>query len=143
LSLSSEAPVRMFGVEEILDHSPSSVRLERLKGSGPLLWNHNRDSVIGRLENVRLDGRRLVATARFAPATNKLAEEKWRDVQAGILRETSIGYRVHAAKLERTTDEIDTYRVIDWEPFEGSIVSIPADTSVGAGRAASANPQDN
>jgi len=132
VSLSSENPVRMHGVEEILDHKDSSVRLGRLRASGVFLWNHSRDAVIGRIMAVKLNGNRLTGTVRFAK--NSLAEEKWRDVQDGILRETSIGYRVYDAKLERATPEMDTYRVTDWEPFEGSLVSIPADASVGVGR---------
>lgn len=142
VSLSSEAPVRAYGVEEILDHSESCVRMGRLRQSGVFLWNHDRNAVIGRLVDAKLDGRKLVATVRFAGPTNKLAEEKWHDVQAGILRETSVGYRVYDARLERSTEEVDTYRVTDWEPFEGSLVSIPADCSVGVGRSATTNQDE-
>lgn len=37
-------------------------------------------------------------------------------------------------KLERKEDDIPTYRVMDWEPLENSLVTIPADNSVGIGR---------
>lgn len=136
LSLSSDEPCRMFGIDEILDHRESSIRLQRLRDAGVFLWNHDRNAVLGRIVDVKTDGRRLTATVRFAPATNRLAEEKMRDVEAGILRETSIGYRVYNVLLESSTEEVDTYRVMDWEPFEGSLVSIPADCSVGVGRSA-------
>ncbi len=33
-------------------------------------------------------------------------------------------------------DEPDVYRVVDWEPFEDSLVTVPADNSVGIGRSA-------
>ncbi len=39
-----------------------------------------------------------------------------------------------AGAFERATDTPATYRVIDWEPLENSLVSVPADPSVGKGR---------
>jgi len=141
LTFSSEAPVRMLGIEEILDHSTRAVRLDRLRNSGPFLWNHDRNAVLGRITDVQLERGKMRATVRFSKSA--FADEKWRDVQDGILRETSIGYRVYGTPvLERSTAEVDTFRVMDWEPFEGSLVIIPADTSVGVGRAA-APDQDN
>lgn len=41
-----------------------------------------------------------------------------------------------AGPFERASDEPDTYRVIDWEPLENSLVTVPADASVGVGRMA-------
>jgi HK97 family phage major capsid protein/HK97 family phage prohead protease len=139
VSLSSEAPVRQWGIEEILDHKAASIRLKRLRENGVFLWNHDLDQVLGRIQGVEVKDGKLQCEVRWA--TNSFAEEKWRDVQEGILRETSIGYRVYDAVLEQHTDEVDTYRVMDWEPFEGSLVSIPADSSVGVGRSA-ASTQD-
>jgi len=55
----------------------------------------------------------------------------------GIRRNISVGYVIHKAQLVETGDDtIETYRVNDWEPYEISLVSIPADTTVGVGRAA-------
>lgn len=52
----------------------------------------------------------------------------------------------HAGVFERAADQPATYRVIDWEPLENSLVTVPADTSVGVGRMAdpapAAVPQD-
>jgi len=43
----------------------------------------------------------------------------------------------HAAgPLDRAADAPTTYRVIDWEPLENSLVTVPADASVGVGRMA-------
>lgn len=39
-----------------------------------------------------------------------------------------------AGKFERAGDEPPTYRVMKWRPFENSLVTIPADNSVGVGR---------
>jgi hypothetical protein len=64
-----------------------------------------------------------------------LAEEIFQDVRDGIRRNTSGGFVIHEIKLEKSKEgEADTYRALDWEPFEGSIASIPADITVGAGR---------
>jgi HK97 family phage major capsid protein len=136
VSLLSEEPVEDFpGVAFILDHSERSVRLERLKRSGPLLWNHHDDQPIGVLSNVRIENRRTRARARFSK--NSFADEKWRDVQDGILRNTSARFRIFAATPEKHDGKLTIYRATDWEPYEASLVSIPGDCSVGVGRSAS------
>lgn len=38
--------------------------------------------------------------------------------------------------FERAVDEDTVYRVVDWEPLENSLVTVPADNTVGVGRAA-------
>lgn len=49
LSFSSEEPYdRWFG-PEILDHSDECVNLNRLNSIGCLLFNHKRDSVVGKI----------------------------------------------------------------------------------------------
>lgn len=134
LSFSSEIEVKRWGMIEILDHSKGAVNLDRLNGGGPLLFNHDLDKVIGVIEKAWIDssgkGRALV---RFSK--REAAEEAWQDVQDGILRNVSVGYRINEIKLKETRDDgTDVYLVTKWEPYEISIVSAPADTSVGVGR---------
>ncbi|MGN5187199.1 phage major capsid protein [Aeromonas veronii] len=133
LAFSSELPVeRWFGFE-VLDHSPSSIRLDRLRDGAPLLLNHDWDDQIGVIESVTIgDDRRGRAIVRFS--RNKDADDIFQDVMDGIRRHVSVGYRIMAAKLEEIEGGDDTYRIIDWEPYEISIVSVPADPSVGVGR---------
>jgi HK97 family phage major capsid protein len=38
--------------------------------------------------------------------------------------------------FERAVDEPTVYRVVDWEPLENSLVTVPADNTVGVGRSA-------
>lgn len=133
IAFSSEAPVdRYFGIE-ILDHKPSSVRLERLRDGGPLLLNHDPDDQIGVVESVEIDsdgvGRAVVRLGK-----GERADEIFNDIVDGIRRKVSVGYQIHAMNLESNKDGVETYRVTDWEPLEISIVSIPADNSVGVGR---------
>jgi HK97 family phage major capsid protein len=50
-----------------------------------------------------------------------------------------------AGPIERAEDKPPIYRVVDWEPLENSLVTVPADPSVGVGRAlesAEALPQE-
>jgi len=134
LAFSSEEAVdRWFG-KEILDHSSSSVRLGRLQGGGPVLVDHNTRDHVGVVESVSVDkDRRGRAVVRFGQGER--ASEIFQDVVDGIRKAVSVGYRVIKAVLEETGDEEpDVYRVTDWEPLEISIVSVPADASVGVGR---------
>jgi HK97 family phage major capsid protein len=83
---------------------------------------------------VRIDSdRKGRAVVRFGRSAR--ADEIFQDVVDGIRKLVSVGYRVHAAKLVETRDDdLDVYRITDWEPHEISIVSVPADTTVGVGR---------
>lgn len=134
MTILSDQPIQQwwFG-RVILDHKKASVRMDRMKAGAPLLLNHRTDQQIGVLENVRVKDGKTTVTARFSRST--LAEEVFQDVRDGIRRNTSGGFVIHEIKLEKSKDgEDDTYRALDWEPFEGSIASIPADISVGVGR---------
>lgn len=135
LAFSSEIEVeRWYGVE-ILDHSPESVRLDRLRDGGALLVDHDWSDQVGVVESVSIDAdRRGRAVVRFGRSAR--ADEIFNDIVDGIRKHVSVGYRVLAAQLQEVRDEYtDVYRITDWEPYEISIVSVPADTSVGVGRA--------
>lgn len=132
LAFSSEEPYeRSFGIE-ILDHAPKSVRLGRLADGGALLLDHDPSRLIGVIERASIDedrtGRAVVRFGRSA-----LAEEAFQDVQDGIRRHVSVGYMIHDAQPEKGSRNV---RVTDWEPYELSLVAIPADPTVGVGRAA-------
>ncbi len=131
LAFSSELPVeRIFG-NEVLDHNVDSVRLGRLNSSAPLLINHELEPVIGIVENARIDSDKVGrAVVRFGNSDK--ANEIFRDVKDGIRNKVSIGYRIHS--MEKMEADEPSYRAVDWEPYEISLVSIPADPSVGVGR---------
>lgn len=136
MAISSDTPVERWYGSEILDHSPSAIRQSRLQGGMPLLFNHDSDKHLGVQTSFKIgtDGK-LRTENRFGD--NPLAKEKEGDVASGILKDVSIGYYVH--KYEITEDDRGnrTYRAVDWEPLENSLVTVPADISVGVGRAAS------
>ena len=136
LAFSSELPVDRWWGTEILDHKPSSVRMDRLQNAAPLLWGHDSwesKSHIGVIEIARIDkdkvGRSVVRFSR-----NPEADIVFRDVVDGIRKKVSVGYRNHKLVLESEEEGHPTYRIMDWEPIEISIVSIAQDDTVGVGR---------
>jgi len=134
IAMSSEKPVaRSFGVE-ILDHDPSSIDISFLNsGRAPLLLDHDPEKQIGIIEEVRIDGsaRVMRATVRFGKGV--LASEVFNDVVGKIRQNISVGYQVNKMVREDGGDGT-VFRVNKWTPIEASIVSLPADSSVGVGR---------
>jgi HK97 family phage major capsid protein/HK97 family phage prohead protease len=125
---SEKAVERWFG-EEVLSHEPDAVRLDRAKrGAMPLLFNHNWDDPIGVIDKARVEGERLVVDAHLFDTTR--AKEVGQ-MLAGGLRNVSIGYRLHVVEEDKKSG---VFTARDWEPFEVSIVSVPADPTVGIGR---------
>lgn len=130
LAFSSEEPVARWEGKEILDHDPASIRLGRLNGGGAVLVDHNPADHIGVVESVSIGSDRIGrAVVRFGKSTR--ASEVFTDVVDGIRKSVSVGYRIYRVLSEGE----DQYRVVDWEPIEISMVSVPADASVGVGRA--------
>lgn len=139
ISVSSEEPVdRWFGTE-ILVHDKKSLDLEFFGGgSAPLLLDHDPRKQIGVVEEAQLDnaGRRLRAKVRFSKSG--MASEVYDDVVDAIRQNVSVGYSINKTESDEKTEVV---RVIGWSPMEVSIVSIPADTSVGVSR--SQEPTNN
>jgi HK97 family phage prohead protease len=139
LAFSSETPVERWYGNEVLDHGPKAVRLGRMKQGGALLMDHNTSDQVGVVESVRIDADRTGrAVMRFGKSAR--AQEIFQDVVDGIRKNVSVGYRVLAAVLESSKDGVETYRITDWEPYEISLVSVPADATVGVGRSAEEAP---
>jgi len=137
LAFSSESGVdRWFGTE-ILDHGKKSVRLDRLKNTGPLLLHHDSREHVGTIESAKIDDKDRVGRAVVRLGRGPERDAVLQDIEDGIRKCVSVGYRIHRMKLEEQGDnEADIYRATDWEPYEVSLVSMPADTSVGVGREA-------
>lgn len=126
---SSEEPVERWYGMEVLSHEKSAVRLVRATaGAMPLLFNHNTDDPIGMITGARLEGERMVVDAELFDTAR--SQEVMKMVEGG-LRNVSLAYRVNVIEEDKKTE---TYRVTDWEPYEVSIVTVPADHTVGIGR---------
>lgn len=122
--------------EEELSLKRGQVRLDRLNAGAAVLNNHAAYSlrdVIGVVEKASLrkgeDGEQeAVATLRFS--TRDDVQPIYDDVKAGILRNISVGYRVHKYEERKEGEGENAKRVlraVDWEPMEVSFVAIPAD----------------
>jgi HK97 family phage major capsid protein/HK97 family phage prohead protease len=131
---SSEIPVKRWYGDEILVHDERSVDLGRLNNRAPLLFNHNLDDPLGVVERAWVNGedRRGYATVRFAKTAR--ADEVLGMVLDRILPNVSFMYRIDEADEDPKKGEM---RVTRFEPLEISIVTVPADQSVGIGRAIS------
>lgn len=114
---------------EELDVSEGAVRLDRLNNGAPLLDTHNQyqlSAVLAVVERAWLDGGEGHALVRFSKRED--ADVVFKDVVDGILRNISVGYAVHRYEVvEEEDDKIPTYRAVDWEPLELSLVPIGFD----------------
>ena len=128
---SSETPVnRGYLGDEILVHREDTIDFSRLNASAPLLFNHNPDIVLGVVQRGYLDKKKKRGMAKVRFAKNAAGEEAFEMVKDGIYRNVSFGYSVN----ETEEAENGSYRVTNFTPAEISLVSTPADFSVGVGR---------
>lgn len=137
LSFSSEEPYERWWGIEILGHKKSEVDLSFIgSGRAPFLVDHRRsvDNQIGVVEKVWLDSGKGRARIRFGKAAR--ATEFLERVRDGELSNISVGYSISELRLESETDGIGTYRITRWKPEEISLVTVPADETVGVGRSA-------
>ena len=140
LSFSSDAPYKRYDwwdnryYEEVLSHEPEAVDLQRLTEIGVVLVNHDsRKLPVGAVEKAWLDGNKGRALVRFDDDPE--SDAVFQKVQKGIMRGVSVGYFVHEWQITEPTDgRLGRETATKWEPLEISIVSVPADSSVGVGR---------
>ena len=126
---SSEYPVARYFGNEVLSHGYESADLSRLNDGAPLLYNHDPDRMIGVVERAWIDGDKKRGYAKVRFSRNKLAQEMLDDVRDGILRGVSFGYSID--KMEERESE---FVATNWRGYEISLVSLPADPTVGIGR---------
>lgn len=143
LSFSSELPYERWWGVEILDHADGAVDLTRLNEIGVLLFNHNRDVILGKIIRAWIEDSRGEAEVEFD--SDEQAEIIYQKVRSGTLKGVSVGYRIDAIEEVmagktsadgRFTGPCEIAR--KWWPYEISIVSVPADGTVGVGREAEA-----
>jgi len=128
---SSEFPVARYFGNEVLQHDERSADLSRLNDSAPLLFNHDPNKVIGVVERAWIDGKKKRGYATVKFSRNAFAQEVMADVKDGVLRNVSFGYAINDMEQRGSGDFVAT----SWAPYEISVVSIPADPTVGMGRA--------
>jgi hypothetical protein len=135
LAFSSEEPIeRPWGVE-ILGHGTDEVDLGWLNtGRAPVLVSHDPDDHVGVVARAVIGSdRKGRAVVRFGSSAR--ADEVFRDVRDGVRVNVSVGYEILSLDIvEKGSGKPDTYRATRWRPVELSLVSIPADMTVGVGR---------
>ena len=139
LSFSSEEPYeRWFGIE-ILSHREGAIDLSRLNEIGVVLFNHDKNKVIGKILRAWVENNRGYAEIEFD--SDEFAEMIREKVASGTLKGVSVGYFVmmwEEVKAGATSSDgrhkgpcsVAAF----WMPTEISIVSVPADSTVGVGR---------
>jgi len=114
---------------EELSMEKSAVRLDRLNAGAPVLNSHDAsqlNSVLGVVEKARIENGQGIATIRFSKRAD--VQPIVEDVKGGVLRNISVGYKVHAFEERKDkSDGLKIFRATDWEPHEVSFVAIPAD----------------
>ena len=148
LSFSSEEPYERYWGVEILSHAEGALDLTRLNTIGCVLYNHNRDKVLGKVLRAWVEDGRGYAEIEFDDDAE--ADVIYQKVKSGTLKGVSVGYRVSnweevaANKLSsdgRFTGPCEI--AVKWEAYEISIVSVPADPTVGVGRSHEEEPEAN
>lgn len=113
---------------EILLCNPENVDMSRLNNNGPVLFNHDRDKLIGAVVNARIDADK-VGRATLKMSAVGLGSTMFAMSQEGILNKVSIGYNILDYRIEG-----NNLIVTDYEIYEISLVTVPADDTVGLGR---------
>lgn len=135
-----------FASDKAIDHwfgqlrlsmNKNAMRSDRLRSGAPLLMDHNIRDQVGVIDSHAIGTDGLArAVVRFSRSAR--GEEIFQDVLDGIRQSISVGFLVHEMEIEKQEKgKPDIYRSDSWEPYEISIVSVPADISVGVGRSKS------
>lgn len=132
---------------EVLSLDEGAVRLDRLNAGAPVLDSHSGwgvSSILG----VCVEGTAKVTrkagtvTARFSRRED--VEPVWMDVQDGIVKNVSVGYRIYKFEEEQGKgNALPVRTATDWEPFEVSMVPIPADAGAQVRGADGKRPEFN
>lgn len=141
VAISSEMPVERMDWQtgerylEVLDHSPGSIDLAWATRGIPLLLSHDSRDQYGLVTDLTLgEDRRLRGWIKFS--RGQKAQEIRQDIEDGIRPMVSVGYRTgDEYTTEQTADGQPVRRFTRWTVYEVSTVPIPADPSVGIGRA--------
>jgi len=114
---------------------PKHIRLDRMNAGASVLDTHSAWSIADVLGatvegSARVENGVGVSTLQFSRRAS--VDDVWRDVVDKILRWVSIGYLVHTFRdITQKGAQIPTLLAIDWEPYETSLVPMPADAGAG------------
>jgi len=131
--------VKFIASDESVDRYGDIIRvagwdLANFRNNPVLLFGHDSRSIIGRVPEIGIEGRQLIATCEFRPeGDSELADDIWRGVQGDFIRATSVGFlpTVEPKPIRAEPDEdgyaqITGFEFIGQELLELSVVSVPA-----------------
>ncbi|MFC3074184.1 prohead protease/major capsid protein fusion protein [Shinella pollutisoli] len=129
------AKVRRFSwldgaFDEELVVSPQSVRLDRLNAGAPFLNTHASYDLADVIGSVVPGSAKIVrgqGVARILLSDAPGDADTVAKIKAGVIRNVSVGYRVHRVEKIESDGDVPLHRVVDFEPLEISAVPIPAD----------------
>jgi len=128
-SFSSEHPVQRYWGSEVLSHERGAVDLGRLNDGAPVLFNHDPSRVIGVVQRAWIDGEKKRGMVSVKFSRNAFAQEVMTDIHDKVMRNISVGYSI--GQME---ERGDNFVATSWQPYEVSVVGIPADPTIGIGR---------
>lgn len=111
---------------EVIDHSDGAMDISKLNNRAAVLFNHDFDELIGVVESAFIENKRGYALIRISSTAEKykiMINEK-------ILTKVSFGYEYLEMYQNGFIDEIPVI-YCKTKPFEVSLVSVPADDTVG------------
>lgn len=138
LSFSSEQPYERWWGVEVLGHASGECDMSWIaSGRAPLLADHDMCEQIGVVTRAWQAAGKGRAVVRFG--SSERAQQEMQDAADAVRVNVSVGYEIRELELVKQEGDQRTYRVTDWMPLEVSLVSIPADMTVGIGRGASSS----
>ena len=119
-------------IDEELEVSSQAIDLMRMNAGAPVLNSHRSGELADVIGVIVPGSARVVAGQGIATVQLSTREDVapiLQDVQSGVLRNVSVGYRVEEYQITRREGERPLYRAVKWEPMEVSLVAVPFDAA--------------
>lgn len=116
--------------DEELIVTDKAVRLDRLNGGANFLnthWDMDLRDVLGAVVPGSAKIEKGKGYAKVQLTRRDDAAGIVQDIRDGVIRNISVGYRIHAVEKVERKDKVPLHRITDWEPLEISAVPVPAD----------------
>jgi phage head maturation protease len=116
--------------DEELVVGEKTVRLDRLNGGAPFLNSHDNYDLRSVLGSVMPGTAVLKGGKGYAKIQMTRREDAAgivQDIRDGVIRNISVGYKIHAIEKTERKNQVPLFRILDWEPLEISAVAIGFD----------------
>lgn len=140
--VASDTPIQRWYGKEILSHKKGAMVMGERQKTLPLLFNHDRNKLIGIVEKLDQDEHRTYATVRFSSSED--GQKAKAMVDERVLVNCSFQYEIRDYdEIRGENREDDQIIATSWEIFEVSLVTIPADSNVGVYRDLETNQKES